>query len=376
MVRIANTVEFMDKATSVPKIWVYKPQGYAGPELCAIEQADTRQRVCIETSIPTAYVGIWTTDYQVAPEQFLQVTLTPGAEARFSRTYTFRTDGFVPQDGTGDDTVDFNDLSRLSRAWLHRPGDAAWEPACDVSLPPDDRIDVQDFAALARQWRQPGGLAAPRAHWKLDETAGLTASDERGSCPGVLHSFPNDNSQWVAGVSGGGLRFDGVDDYVEITGLPSLAAGAPRTIAAWVKVSAKPTATKTILAWGELTSGRHWLLQVDPYRRLRFACGTGYALATRLVGDAQWHHIAIALDALVASHPHVSDIRLYVDTQPQAVYDLNEQEIAGVTTQDLRIGAAYDPTASQPFSGTIDDVQIFDTALTPAHVRQIYNAVP
>ncbi len=161
VVRIANAIEFMDKATSVPKIWIYKPQGYDGPELCAIEQAETRQRVCLETSFPTAYVGIWTTDYQVAPEQFLQVTLAPGAEARFSRIYTFRIDGFVLQDGTGDSTVDFNDLSLLSRAWLQRPGDATWQPACDISSPPDDRIDFQDFAALAHQWRQPGGLPAP-----------------------------------------------------------------------------------------------------------------------------------------------------------------------------------------------------------------------
>ena len=39
---------------------------------------------CIETSIPAAYVGIWTTDYQVSPEQFLQVTLAPGEETRFT----------------------------------------------------------------------------------------------------------------------------------------------------------------------------------------------------------------------------------------------------------------------------------------------------
>ena len=79
---------------------------------------------------------------------------------------------------------------------------------------------------------------------------------------------------------------------------------------------------------------------------------------------------------LVPSHPHVSDIRLYVDTQPQTVYDLKEQEIAGVTTESLRMGSPYDSAAGQPFSGILDDVQIFDTALTPANIRQVYNAVP
>ena len=43
--RIANSIEFTDKATGVPKIWVYKPNGYVGPELCAVEHAETQQRV-------------------------------------------------------------------------------------------------------------------------------------------------------------------------------------------------------------------------------------------------------------------------------------------------------------------------------------------
>jgi len=373
-VRIANSIEFMDKASSVPKIWIYKPQGYAGPELCAIEHAETQQRVVIETSIPAAYVGIWTTDYQVSPEQFLQVTLVPGEEARFSRTYTFRIDGFVPQDGTGDMTVDVSDLSLLSSAWLHHPGDKSWVPACDVSSLQDDKIDFRDFAALAGQWRQKEGLPSPTAHWKLDETAGLVAADERGQCPGVLHGFPSDNSQWVTGTSGGGLRFDGVDDELESTGLPPLAVNHPHTIAAWIKLSSIPTANQTILTWGELTPGKNWRLEVDANRRLRFVCGTGYAVASRIVGDTQWHHIAVALDPLVSSHPQISDIRLYVDARPQAVYELNEQEVAVGAMESLRIGTPYDPAVSKPFNGILDDVRIYDTALSAAHVRQVYNA--
>jgi hypothetical protein len=377
VVRIANGIEFMEKATGVPKIWVYRPQGHTGPELCAVDFADTQQRLTIETSIPAAYTGIWTTDYQVSPEQFLQITLAPGEEARFTRTYTFRTDGFVPQDGTGDNTVDGNDLSLLSSAWLRRPADKGWEPACDVSSVKDDRIDLQDFAVMARQWRQKAGLPSPISHWKLDEKTGATASDERGQHPGTLHGFPGDNSQWVPGASGGGLRFDGIDDVLDITGLAAMDARNQRTIAAWIKLTDRPTANQTVLAWGEPGSGKHWLLEVDANRRLRFSCGQGYAAASRVVGDTDWHHVAVSLDPLVPGSPHISDIRLYVDVQPQAVYDLNEQEINACTTQDLRAGAPYDPAASKPFNGILDDLRIYDTALCPTHLRQVYNdAVP
>ncbi len=374
-VRIANSIEFMEKASSVPKIWVYKPEGYVGPELCAVEHAETRQRVCIETSIPAAYVGIWTTDYQVSPEQFLQVTLAPNEEARFSRTYTFRVDGFVPEEGTGDNTVNGADLTRMSSSWLRRPGDKGWEPSCDVSFAKDDIIDLRDFAALASQWRQEIGLPFPIAHWKLDETAGMMAFDERGQCSGVLCNFPNDSSQWVVGAGGGGLRFDGIDDYVEISRLPGMSIAHPRTIAAWIKLDKLPTAGQTLLAWGRPSLAEYWRLEVDANRRLRFFCGDGYAVASRTVGDAQWHHVAVALDPLVYyGPPHVSDIRLYVDARPQAVYELNEQVLTAHLMEDLRIGASYDPATSQSFNGIIDDVRLYDTALSPAQVRRIYNA--
>jgi hypothetical protein len=373
-VRIANSIEFMDKAPGVPKIWIYKPADYAGPELCAVEHTETQQRLVIETSFPTAYVGIWTTDYQVSPEQFLQITLAPREETRFSRTYMFRTSDSVPQDGTGDNTVNGADLSLLSSSWLRRPSDKGWEPACDISSAKDDRIDLRDFAALAGQWWQTEGLPGPIAHWKFDETAELTASDERGQSPGVLHGFPNDNSQWVVGASVGGLRFDGIDDYVEIGRLPDMPIEHPRTIAAWIKLSSIPTASQTLLVWGRQPAAACWRLEVDANRRLRFVCGTGYAVAARVVGDTQWHHIAVALDPLVVSSPCVSDIRLYVDARPQAVYELNEQELTASVTEDLRVGAAYDSAASPSFSGIIDDVRLYDTALSPAHVRQICNA--
>ena len=373
-VRIANSIEFMDKAAGVPKIWIYKPPGYAGPELCAVEHAETQQRLVIETSFPTAYVGIWTTDYQVSPEQFLQVTLAPGEEARFSRTYTFRVDGFVPEETAGDNTVNGTDLWLLSSSWLRRPGDKGWEPACDISFVKDDIINLRDFAALACQWLQKAGLPSPTAHWMLDETTGATASDERGQHAGALRNFPSDNSQWVAGASAGGLRFDGIDDYVEIGHLPRMPVGNPRTITAWIKLNSIPTASQTLLVWGRQPPAEHWRLEVDANRRLQFFCGTGYAVAARVVGDTQWHHIAVALDPLVSNRPHVSNIRLYVDARPQAVYELNDQEVTADVMEDLRIGAPYDLPASPPFNGIIDDVRLYDAALSPAHVRQIYNA--
>ena len=328
VVRIANAVVYMNKITSVPKIWIYKPQDYTGPDLLAAEHTETLQRLIVEASIPAAYVGIWTTDYQVSPEQFLQITLMPGEEARFTRTYTFRTDGFVPEDCTRDGTVNGNDLALLSTAWLSGPASDRWQPSCDLSPASPDRIDLHDLSALASRWRQEHGLASPLAHWKLDETAGITANEEQEQYRGLLRNFPGDGSQWVQGMNGGGLRFDGVDDFVEIDSALGVSGTRPRTIAAWIKLAEKPAANQTILIWGPPEPGRYWQLEVDANRKLRFSCGGGSAVASgKLVGDTQWHHIAAVLDPIVPDSPHVSDIRLYVDAQPQTVLELTEHPL-------------------------------------------------
>jgi hypothetical protein len=374
VVRIANMIEYTEKVSSVPKIWVYPPQSYAGPHRFMVEHTESQQRVTVEASLPAVYVGLWTTDYQISPEQFLIIKLAPGEEIAYSRTYTFALDGFVRQDGTGDGRVDINDLSLACGSWLTESGAPGWLAACDISSPSDDRIDLRDLSAQARQWRQGDGLPAPLAYWTFDETTGATAHDQRGLHDMTLHNFPADGSQWAAGMSGGGLLCDGADDYAEVTGDFGISDKAPRTITAWIKSSEKPTTNQAILAWGEPAAGRHWLLEVDANRRLRFSCGGGYALATRLVGDTQWHHVAVALDPLVPEAPHVSDIRLYVDTRPQAVYEIAEAALDATESGTLRLGAPFDPNDSQPFPGVLDDVRLYNAALCPANIRQIYTA--
>jgi len=373
VVRIANAVVYMNKISSVPKIWIYRPQDYAGPDLFAAEHTETLQRLIIDASIPAAYVGIWTTDYQVSPEQFLQITLAPGEEAMFTRTYTFRTGDFIHEDTTGDGTMDGNDLSLLSSAWLSGPASSRWQPSCDISPASPDRIDLYDLSALASRWQQEDGLASPTAHWRLDETAGTTAIEERGRRNGLLRNFPEDGSQWVQAMNGGGLRFDGTDDLVEISSFSGIYGTRPRTVAAWIKLAEKPMDNQTILVWGPQEPGRYWQLEVDANRKFRFSCGGGSAVASgKLIGDTQWHHIAAVLDPIVPDDPHVSDMRLYVDAQPQTILELTEHQIDTADIGNLRMGASHDPNVPRYFNGILDDIQLFDAPLTPANIRQIF----
>ena len=372
MVGLENMVLYTKAISSVPKTWIYKPDDYFGPDTIAVEQSDIGQRVIIESSLRSAYVGIWTTSYQVSPEQFVIITLAPGEQTTFTRTYKFSTDGLMPQDCTGDQIINGNDLFALSSAWLSVPGQANWNSSCDVSDPGDDRIDNKDLAELGQVWGQDTGIPAPVAYWSLNETTGMVASDSMGSNDGSLLGFSADDSQWVTGRLGGGLEFDGIDDYVEAAGYPGICDNKPRTVFAWIKTQGIPAGKLPVIAWGQKNPGAYWLLEVDEEQRLRVSCESGFISANeQQVGDGNWHHVAVVLDPVDSARPLMSDVLLYVDGKRRTIYKMEEAEINTGCIKNVRIGGLHSPD-NNTFAGVIDEVAIFDLAVSPTNVQQAH----
>jgi hypothetical protein len=368
MVSLANMVLYTQTISSVPKTWIYKPEDYFGPDTIAVEQTDADQRVIIDSSLRSAYVGIWTTSYQVSPEQFVIITLAPGETGEFTRTYKFSADGSMSQDCTGDQIVNFSDLSKMSSVWLSEPNGTNWDSSCDVSA--DDMINSKDLAGLARVWGNDAINPNPVAHWSLDENTGMIAADNVGSHNGFLYGFSADDSHWVTGHSGGGLNFDGTDDYVEVEDYKGICGKNPRTVTAWIKTLPNPTGNLSIISWGQDEPGAYWLVEVDEEQRLRLSCGSGFMSANeQQIGDGDWHHVAVVLDPVNPTSPLVSDVKLYVDGRRRTIYKMEEAQINTGCFENVRIGASHD---SNYFSGIIDEAAIFDMAIGITAIQQIY----
>jgi len=368
MVSLANMILYTQTISSVPKTWIYKPDDYFGPDTIAVEQIDADQRVVIDSSLRSAYVGIWTTSYQVSPEQFVIITLAPGETVDFTRTYIFSADGSMPQDCTGDQIINFSDLSKMFSVWLSEPNGANWDPSCDVSA--DDMINSKDLAGLARVFGNDSINPVPVAHWSLDENTGMAAADNVGSQNGSLYGFSSDDSHWVLGHSSGGLNLDGIDDYVEVEGYKGICGRNPRMVSAWIKTQSNPNGKLPIIAWGRNEPGAYWLVEVDEEQRLRLSCGSGFVSANeQQVGDGDWHHVAVVLDPVDSVCPLVSDVKLYVDGRRRTIYKMEEAQINTGCFDNVRIGASHD---GNYFSGIIDEVAIFDMAIGINAIHQIY----
>ncbi|MHC4582301.1 MAG: GDSL-type esterase/lipase family protein, partial [Planctomycetota bacterium] len=133
-----------------------------------------------------------------------------------------------PPDFNGDSKVNLHDLVILIEHWGQD------EPSFDIAPLPvgDGVIDVQDLEILMGFWEQEPNDHTLTAHWKLDETEGMFATDSAGDNDGYALGDP----VWQpdSGLVNGALRLDGVDDYVVTGAVPSPEKEA-FSVLAWIK---------------------------------------------------------------------------------------------------------------------------------------------
>ena len=206
----------------------------------------------------------------------------------------------------------------------------------------------------------------------FNQTSGLTTDEAGGGTTATLIGFTNDPAQWVTGKFNRALQFDGVANEVVINGFKGIVGTNPRTVSAWVKTTEMGKSIG-IVSWGDLPSGNKWsfLIQniTDPKGTLRMEVGYGNTIGSTPVNDGQWHHVACALDSLPS--PSSTDIKLYVDGQPDAIMGGAPAAINTVALDDVLIGC---DVQSRFFDGTLDEVRIYNRALSAAEIAASFSA--
>ena len=173
----------------------------------------------------------------------------------------------------------------------------------------------------------------------------------------------------TAGIAGNALGFDGKDDYVEVASTPWLSAPSAFTLCAWVNVVAWKNPNKAmdylISKDDWKSSGAHgYLLRYRQAGILNFTLadsGWHNSTSTRKASLGEWHHAAVTYDG------HTS--KLFMDGEREG----NDIVTGAIEPSDvpLRIGqAAYDK--ARGIRGRIDEVAIFNRALSPDEVRTVF----
>jgi len=204
-------------------------------------------------------------------------------------------------------------------------------------------------------------------YWSFDEGSGSMAYDASGNeNHGELKPSATNRPQWTIGKVGGGLQFDGVDDYVVVADSPSLnISGNQITIMAWVR----PTGfgADRIVVNKEDT----YEIAISTNGVFRAAIETEAAGSwgwggSKSVSLNQWSHIVFVYDGV--------NWNFYIQgTLVESIPPAGGQTGNILPSNNtLRIGNRE--LANYPFIGLIDDVRIYNYARSPEQILQDYNA--
>jgi len=231
--------------------------------------------------------------------------------------------------------------------------------ACSDSSTPlvDGAIDTG--STLDTKKPLPSGLIA---RWTFDEGSGLTANDAVGTNHGTLENGPT----WTAGKSGQAILFDGVDDVVNIPDAAVFDFGSGDfSISAWFKTASAKD--QHVVNFRQSDNEPHIELYTCPtpfgYLGTHIVPGdVRISYDTTQVDDDTWHHAAVVLENGVTD-----GYKLYLDGAlvGQSTYSGDLQDWDTIHIGDMDAG-------SRAFDGAIDEVMVFDRALSDQEIQQTY----
>ena len=232
-----------------------------------------------------------------------------------------------------------------------------------------DDEGATDTDTIAITVTNPSGSGFFVGLWTLDDGSGAIAGDSSGNGnDGVVNG-----AAWTtAGQVSGALDFDGSDDYVDLGSLNASADSL--TISAWINADtfthlSRQDARIVSKATGTGSQDHYFMLSTiksNGATRLRFRLMTNGSTTTLLgsggvLTSGTWIHVAAVYDG--------AQMRLYQD----GVEVGNTSKTGNIDQNAVAVWIGRNPDGKRPFDGRIDEVYIYDQALTAAEIAALAN---
>jgi hypothetical protein len=245
------------------------------------------------------------------------------------------------------------------------------------------RVFAQAQAQIKQTYPLGGNHAAtvrsrnPLAWWRLDETSGTVANDEIGTADGIYENTPTLNQP--------GLISDGTSvslskaslEWINVpTGMPA-GGSVGVSLEAWFELASFGGDGNyyTIVSWTNLYSAAHaeLLLAEDATDRwfyFRFHDGTTQRQPASQ--NINWVALGDTLHVVVTRDYASQTTKFYVNgVEIGTGFDAAFPTVALAANTRLSIGKWWGGD-SRPFDGTIDEVAIYDYALTASDVKALF----
>lgn len=285
-----------------------------------------------------------------------------------------RYDGFI--NGFLDDVRIYNrvlsadEVRRLyyisSGSYINKSQTASTTPSTVSSL----------SSGLVGHWTFDG----PDTAWSSD-TAGTVIDKSGNGNTGTLTSM-NRKTSPTLGKIGQGLKFDGEDDYA-VTSASTLVNPntSDLTLSLWTKVvnfNLEGGGVSQRIFMQNIDGNNVWMMTMNDgatgnpgSKQFAFAIqknGTGYYknTTTSTWSTNVWYHI------VEVWHYNTNTQEIYVDGVSQALNTLSSSAF-GLGSADNKVYVGQRSDNNGHFNGSLDDVRVYNRALSATEVKQLYN---
>ena len=200
-----------------------------------------------------------------------------------------------------------------------------------------------------------GGLVAG---YGMNEGSGTVAGDVSGSARNGTVT----GAAWTGGRFGGGLSFDGADDWVTVADAAALDLTTGMTLEAWVNPTNLAGWRSVIIKEAALPAGLVYSIYANddiprPATTIRVPAGDRSAAGTQSIPVGSWTHLAGTYDG--------ARLRLYVNG-----LEVSNQPVSGAmanSASPVRIGG--NSVWGEHFAGLIDEVRIYNRPLSRSEIQ-------
>ncbi|MHC4505352.1 MAG: LamG domain-containing protein, partial [Planctomycetota bacterium] len=238
----------------------------------------------------------------------------------------------------------------------------------DTKAVPLLRRQISDTLARAKQ------SAGFVAHWAFDEGMGTAARDSSGN---KKHGRIR-GARWAKGKIGYALRFDGIDDWVE---LPDMRRPPQMTLAAWVKLAkgedrlapgrepgfrrAPPggRGIREIIGWGPYRGTAEFRIAYGQLQYGEFGHLNRGSPGAGIPASADWTHVAATKDGAA--------VTLYVNGEEVRVFTTKLSRPSQKVTIGCLMVKVIRGVYGNYFAGLMDDLRMYKRVLSAEDVKAL-----
>ncbi len=212
-----------------------------------------------------------------------------------------------------------------------------------------------------------------QGYWSFDEGGGTSAVDSSGNAGDavVLSGQPG----WTDGQFGKATDLDGASSF-HVPDFYGVGGNSPRTISMWIRTDWEvPDGSTGLVGFGVSANEQKWHFKIETSTKgLRTENQGGNNFGEIVVNDGQWHHV---VSVFPEGGEVIGDVIHYVDGVPDAAKNggltrpVNTETNPDNGARTFSIGSAFQGETERFSQAIIDEVALWDRALSPDEIAQL-----